>query len=71
MPIIEANDLTKVYRVSQKKKGLLGAVRGLFRREYKEVRAVDGVRFTIEPGEMVGSAHATTRLRERFSADYA
>ncbi len=68
MPIIEANDLTKVYRVSQKKKGLLGAVRGLFRREYKEVRAVDGVRFTIEPGEMVGflgpnGAGKTTTLK--------
>src|SRR5690348_1315031 len=32
MPIIETKDLTKVYRVSQKKKGLVGAVRGLFRR---------------------------------------
>jgi ABC-2 type transport system ATP-binding protein len=68
MPIIEANDLTKVYRVSQKKKGLLGAMRGLFRREYKEVRAVDGVRFTIEPGEMVGflgpnGAGKTTTLK--------
>src|SRR5712692_6522409 len=68
MPIIEANDLTKVYRVSQKKKGLLGAVRGLFRREYKEVRAVDGVRFSIEPGEMVGflgpnGAGKTTTLK--------
>jgi len=63
MPIIEANDLTKVYRVSQKKKGLLGAVRGLFRREYKEVRAVDGVRFTIEPGEMVGFLVRTAPVR--------
>jgi ABC-2 type transport system ATP-binding protein len=68
MPIIEASDLTKVYRVSQKKKGLLGAVRGLFRREYKEVRAVDGVSFAIEPGEMVGflgpnGAGKTTTLK--------
>ena len=50
MPIIEANDLTKIYRVSQKNEGMLGALRGLYRREYKEVRAVDGVRFSIEPG---------------------
>src|SRR6266700_2952700 len=68
MPIIEANDLTKVYRVSQKQKGLLGAVRGLFRRQYKEVRAVDGVTFTIEPGEMVAflgpnGAGKTTTLK--------
>jgi ABC-2 type transport system ATP-binding protein len=68
MPIIQATDLTKIYRVFQKKEGLLGAVRGLFRREYKEVRAVDGVSFTIEPGEMVAflgpnGAGKTTTLK--------
>src|SRR5437667_1380940 len=68
MPIIEAQNLTKIYRVFQKKEGLLGAVRGLFRREYKEVRAVDGVNFTIEPGEMVAflgpnGAGKTTTLK--------
>jgi ABC-2 type transport system ATP-binding protein len=68
MPIIAATDLTKIYRVFQKKEGLLGAVRGLFRRQYKEVRAVDGVSFTIEPGEMVAflgpnGAGKTTTLK--------
>ena len=68
MPIIETRDLTKVYRVSQKKKGLLGAMRGLFRREYKEVRAVDGISFSIEPAEMVAflgpnGAGKTTTLK--------
>src|SRR5262249_34001905 len=68
MPIIEANDLTKFYRVSQKKEGVLGAIRGLFRREYKEVRAVEAVSFTIEPGEMVAflgpnGAGKTTTLK--------
>src|SRR5690349_13394603 len=53
MPIIQAESLVKVYRVFQKKPGLRGAVGALFRREYKQVRAVDGVSFTIEPGEMV------------------
>ncbi|HEV3164912.1 MAG TPA: ATP-binding cassette domain-containing protein, partial [Isosphaeraceae bacterium] len=53
MPLIEADDLTKVYRVSQKKTGVLGALRGLYKRDYKEVLAVDHVSFTIEPGEMV------------------
>jgi ABC-2 type transport system ATP-binding protein len=68
MPIIEAANLTKTYRVTQKKEGLLGAFRGLYRREYKEVRAVDGVSFTIEPGEMVAflgpnGAGKTTTLK--------
>ena len=53
MSMIEAVELTKTYRVVQKKEGVLGALRGLFRREYREVRAVDTISFTIEPGEMV------------------
>src|SRR6202048_2344620 len=68
MPLIEAQGLTKTYRVYQKKEGLLGSVRGLFHREYKEVKAVDGVSFTIEPGEMVAflgpnGAGKTTTLK--------
>src|SRR5213594_3477462 len=68
MPLIEANGLSKTYRVYQKKEGLLGALRGLFRREYKEVRAVENVNFTIDEGEFVGflgpnGAGKTTTLK--------
>lgn len=68
MPIIAVENLSKTYRVFRKKEGLLGALGGLLRREYKEVRAVDGVSFTIEPGEMVAflgpnGAGKTTTLK--------
>src|SRR6202047_1554128 len=68
MAIIEADNLSKTYRIFQKKEGLLGALRGLFRREYKEVRAVENVSFAIEPGEIVGflgpnGAGKTTTLK--------
>src|SRR6516165_8215271 len=68
MATIEAVGLTKTYRVVQKKAGLRGSLTGLFHREYREVRAVDGISFTIEPGEMVAflgpnGAGKTTTLK--------
>jgi ABC-2 type transport system ATP-binding protein len=68
MPLIEAVGLSKSYRVFQKKEGVLGALRGLVKREYKVVKAVDGVSFAIEPGEMVAflgpnGAGKTTTLK--------
>jgi ABC-2 type transport system ATP-binding protein len=68
MAIIEVQGLTKTYRVAQKKPGFLGAVRGLFRRQYKEVKAVQDVSFSIQAGEMVAflgpnGAGKTTTLK--------
>jgi ABC-2 type transport system ATP-binding protein len=68
MAMIEVDGLTKNYRVFQKKEGVLGSLRGLYRREYKEVRAVDAISFRIEPGEMVAflgpnGAGKTTTLK--------
>ncbi len=68
MSIIEAAGLSKTYRVAQKKKGVWGALKGLYHREYKEVKAVDAISFTIEPGEMVAflgpnGAGKTTTLK--------
>jgi ABC-2 type transport system ATP-binding protein len=68
MPLLSATNLAKTYRVYQKKSGLVGALRGLWKREYKEVQAVAGVSFAIEPGEMVAflgpnGAGKTTTLK--------
>jgi ABC-2 type transport system ATP-binding protein len=66
MPIIDIKNLTKTYRVYQKSEGLGAAIRGLFKREYKEVRAVRGIDLAIEQGEFVaflgpnGSGKTTT-----------
>jgi ABC-2 type transport system ATP-binding protein len=54
MSVIETQGLTKVYRTYKKAPGLWGAIKGLGRREYEEVRAADGVTFSIEEGEFVG-----------------
>ena len=52
--MIEARNLTKVYRIARPKEGRFAAVRALFHSEYTEKRAVDGIDFTIEDGEVVG-----------------
>src|SRR6188768_3415449 len=54
MSAIETHGLTKVYRTYKKAPGLWGAIKGLGRREYEEVRAASDVTFTIEEGELVG-----------------
>ncbi len=54
MSAIETEGLSKFYRTYKKAPGLWGAIKGLGHREYEEVRAADGVTFSIEEGEFVG-----------------
>ena len=65
---VETKGLTKDYRSPLKEPGLWGGVKSLFDRKYKDTRAVDGVSFTIEEGELVGflganGAGKTTTLK--------
>jgi len=65
---IETQGLTKDYRSPLKEPGLWGGVKSLFDRKYKDTRAVDGVTFSIEEGELVGflganGAGKTTTLK--------
>jgi ABC-2 type transport system ATP-binding protein len=54
MAIIEANQLTKVFRINQKEPGLWGAIRGLFDPRHTDKVAVDHIHFCVDPGEVVG-----------------
>jgi len=52
--ILLARDLSKAYRVAQRREGVAGAVADLFRPRFSSLVAVDRVSFSIERGEMVG-----------------
>ena len=54
MPVIEVKELTKVFRIPKKEPGLGGAVKGLFRPQYQNKVAVDGIDFKLDAGEIVG-----------------
>lgn len=68
MPAIEVQNLTKVYPVPIKQSGLAGTLRHFFKRQYRQVKAVNDVSFSVEPGEIVGflgpnGAGKTTTLK--------
>jgi len=54
LPQIVVENLTKTFRVSERASGTWGSVRGLVRRKRRIVRALDGISFSLEAGELVG-----------------
>ena len=54
MPQIVVEGLSKTYRVAERDPGALGALRGLFRRRWREVNALSDVSFSMEAGELLG-----------------
>jgi ABC-2 type transport system ATP-binding protein len=54
MSFIAATNLCKHFRVGEREPGFLGGLKHFFKRKYKNVEAVKGVSFAIEPGEIVG-----------------
>jgi len=67
--IITVTDLSKHYKVPVREAGLKAATRSLFKRTFNTVKAVDGISFSIDPGEVVGflgpngAWKTTTRLQ--------
>jgi ABC-2 type transport system ATP-binding protein len=52
--LIVAKDLLKEYKTYDRRPGVGGAFHDLFSRQYKTLRAVNGISFEIHAGEMVG-----------------
>src|SRR5580698_6228430 len=68
VPMIEVQNLTRVFRTYKKKPGFWGGVKGLFNRTYDETAAAKDVSFSIAEGEFVGflgpnGAGKTTTLK--------
>jgi viologen exporter family transport system ATP-binding protein len=65
---VHVDGLVKVFDVPEREAGLAAAAKGLVRRKTREVRAVDEISFTVDPGEVVGflgpnGAGKTTTLK--------
>ena len=65
---VVVEDLVKHFRVHRREAGVAAGVKSLLRRKYADVRAVAGVSFSIDRGEMVGflgpnGAGKTTTLK--------
>jgi ABC-2 type transport system ATP-binding protein len=76
VPVVRVTELTKVFKVPEREAGLRAAATSLFRRKWREVRAVDAISFDIGAGEVVGflgpnGAGKTTTLKMLSGLLYA
>jgi ABC-2 type transport system ATP-binding protein len=67
-PAIHLRELCKTYRVPERESGMGAALKSLFHRRMQDIKAVDGLTFDLNPGEIVGflgpnGAGKTTTLK--------
>jgi ABC-2 type transport system ATP-binding protein len=53
-PAVQLHGLAKVYKVHERKPGVGAALKSLFRRDWKDIVAVQDLSFSLQRGEMVG-----------------
>jgi len=53
-PTVRVQELRKTFVVPERDAGLGQALKSLFRRRTRQVHAVEGISFELEPGEVVG-----------------
>lgn len=53
MNVIEAEHLSKTFRVKQKEKGMKGSLKAVFHPQTEEINAVNNVSFSVQEGEML------------------
>ena len=53
MAVIQVNNLSKDFKVKVKEKGLKGSLKAIFKPKYEEIKAVNGVSFDVEEGEII------------------
>jgi ABC-2 type transport system ATP-binding protein len=53
-PTISVRNLSKTFKVYKKEAGVIGSLKSLFYRKFEQVKAVSGVSFDIEQGELIG-----------------
>src|SRR5881409_2211496 len=65
VPIIEARNLRKDFRVFKRREGVWGAVRDLFHRDYVTLAAVDGINLNVDEGDTRAYVRRDRRRRAR------
>ncbi len=52
-PIIQVENLSKIFQIKQKQSGFFGGIKAMWNPNYKTVKAVDNISFSVNEGELV------------------